>query len=264
MRKGLFSLIVAAACIGASAPVYAQTPVNSVAPVCSITEEISAQCLKEFNDWFKREIKFRKWSDLNFNKLARGGWNWSPQDRKARPVPPEWLESYCQGTFQSDVTSDQICPRYNALKDYDWLSARNHTLLAQLRAQRERPTHSSFKQRIHFDALYTAAEFPSPHIYGAIGIHVGLIPVGRCQINIVPGSMLISRPDNSGGRNWQPAVTVGGGSCALSKFTFPGTRKQGLLHVNVVRVHVMGQTSEAMLLHSGADLTLMGFSFTLR
>jgi len=263
MRPGLLLLAAAAVYLASPHTAQAQTNDRPAAPVCTITNEISAPCLKEFNDWFKAELKYRKWNEANFNKLSRGGWDWSPQSRRMRPIPPAWLVTYCEGTFLSDVTSDQMCARYNALKDYDFLSNRNQTLLTQLRLQKEQPTHTSFKQRIHIDALYTAAEFPSPHIYGAIGVHVGLIPLGRCQLNIVPGSMLMSLPDGKGGRRWQPGITIGGGSCALAKFTFPGTRKQGMLHANVARVHVMGQTSEAMFLH-GSDLTLMGLSITLK
>jgi hypothetical protein len=171
--------------------------------------------------------------------------------------------TYCEGTFLADLTSDQICPRFNALRDYDWVSDRNRAVLAQLRALYEQPAHSSFKQRIHIDTFYTAAQVPSPHVYGAIGIHVGLIPLGRCQLNVTPGSMLLSVPDQVGTRRWEPAVTLGGASCALGRFTFPGTSRHGVLHANVARVHIIGQSSVA-LLPSGADLTLIGLSITLK
>src|SRR4029077_3990734 len=139
-----------------------------------------------------------------------------------RPVAPSWVSDYCAGTFQSDVNSDQICPRYNAVKDYDWLADRNHALLAQLIQKREAPKNTSFKQRIHLDIGYAAAEFPSPHVYGLIGMHVGLVPLGPCEINVLPGTFLLRVPEGAGGSKLQPAVTFGGGGCRLTKFKVPG------------------------------------------
>jgi hypothetical protein len=134
-------------------------------------------------------------------------------------------------------------PRYNAVKVYDWEAERNHLLLAQVIKKKESPTNTSFRQRIHLDVGYTAAEFPSPHVYGLIGMHVGLVPLGPCEVNVLPGSLLLRVPEGNGSK-LQPSVTLGGGGCRLTKFKIPGTNKYGVLHANVAEVHIIGRSSE--------------------
>ncbi len=243
-------------------PASAQAPAGAASvPTCTIGEFISEQCLHEFHEWFKAEVAWRKWIETNRNRVAHGVWT-SVAGRRERPAVPGWLPEYCRGTFEADVTSDRICSRYNALKEYDWVADNNRAVLAQLRIQAERPTHTSFLQRVHIDTFYTAAQFPSPQVYGIVGVHVGLVPLGRCQVNVIPGTMVMTVP-NGRHRQLDVAVNLGGGSCKIGSFTFPGTAQRGQLHLNLARVHIMGQNSEQVLL-GGADLTLVGFSLTLK
>ena len=263
MRLTLLGIVAMLLAAGTPSAARAQeTGAQTATAVCTTTHEISERCLKEFSDWFKAELSYRKWMDLNRNKPAYNTWLGSLKSRKVRPIAPAWLSDYCAGTFQSDITSDQICPRYNAVKDYDWLADRNHALLAQLIQKKEAPTNTSFTQRIHLDVGYMAAEFPSPHVYGLIGVHVGLVPLGPCEINVLPGSMLLRIPDGNGSK-LQPSVTLGGGGCRLTHFKLPGTNRYAVLHANVAEVHLIGQSPEETML-GGSNLTLMGFSITMK
>ena len=108
-----------------------------------------------------------------------------------------------------------------------------------------------------------AAEFPSPHVYGLIGMHVGLVPLGPCEVNVLPGSLLLRVPEGVRGSKLQPSVTLGGGGCRLTKFRLLGTNKYGVLHINVAEVHMIGRSSEETML-GGSNLTLMGFSITMK
>ena len=117
MRLGLFCLLATIIAAGTPRAAFAQEPhPQTAAPVCTITDEISLQCLMEFDHWFKQELDYRKWMDLNRNKPVYSVWSGSLTERKARPIAPSWLSSYCEGTFQADITSDQICPRYTRSK----------------------------------------------------------------------------------------------------------------------------------------------------
>jgi hypothetical protein len=202
--------------------------------------------------------------DLHSNRPSYSLVTGMPQERRVRPVAPSWLSGYCAGTFQSDITSDDICPRFNAVKDYDWVAEHNHLLLAQLIQTKEAPSHTSFKQRIHLDVGYAAAELPSPHIYGLIGVHVGLVPVGPCEVNILPGSMILRvRDQATGNSKLQPSVTLGGGGCRLGKFRIPGMSRQAVLHANLAQVHLVGRNSQETML-GGSNITMMGFSITMK
>jgi hypothetical protein len=257
---GLIALVVAVVIPQAA---FAQHIDSRAAnPVCTPINEITEPCLNSFDDWFKAEVDYRKWMDANRNKPSYNAWWGSLQTRRERPVAPAWVAGYCEGTFQSDITSDQICPRYNAVKDYDWLADRNHALLAQLIQKKESPTNTSFIQRIHLDIGYLSAEFPSPHVYGLIGMHVGLVPVGPCEINVLPGTLLLRVPEGNGSKV-VPSVTLGGGGCRLTKFKFPGTNKFGVLHANIAAVRIISDSSEQNLL-GGSNMTLMGFSITMK
>ena len=263
MRFPIYILTTLAILAGPPRVAGAQKPQPEPSPLTCVAagEVIPDQCLKEFKDWVQAELKYREWAETNRNKFAWSPWG-TVQSRHYRPEPPAWLASYCAGTTQADISSDQICAKYNALKNYDWLGEQNSKILTQLRLQEETPTHTSFRQRIHIDVGYAAAQFPSPHIYGVIGIHVGLVSVGPCEVNIIPGQMLMSVPDAGRGRKLQPAVNLFGGGCRISQFIFPGRRQKIVLHANLARVHILGESGQVAL--GGADLTLMGLSVTFR
>lgn len=267
MRTGSLRLLAVLLLIGgctAKAAFAQDAAPQAAAGTCSITDVMAAECLKAFDTWFQAELRYRKWMDLHRNRPVYGVVTGTPQKRQVRPVAPSWLSGYCAGTFQSDITSDQICPRFNAVKNYDWLAERNSQLLAQLIQKREAPSHTSFKQRVHLDVGYAAAEFPSPHIYGLIGIHVGLVPLGPCEVNVLPGSMLLRVRDQANGSSkLQPSVTLGGGGCRLSKFKIPGMSRQAVLHANLAQIHMVGRSSEETML-GGSNLTMMGFSITMK
>jgi hypothetical protein len=270
MRMGFVRTLVASIALivltGIAAPGSASAQESARPPspgACSITDVISPECLKEFESWFRAELDYRRWMDLHSNRPVFSVVTGMPRARSVRPVAPSWLPGYCAGTFQADIASKYVCPRFNAVKDYDWIGERNHLLLAQLIRDRESPAHTSFKQRIHLDVGYAAAEFPSPHVYGLIGLHVGLVPVGPCEINVLPGSLILRVPDRANNSKLQPSVTLGGGGCRLGKFTIPGFGRQGVLHANLAQVHVIGRSSEEKML-GGSNLTMMGFSITMK
>jgi hypothetical protein len=260
---GFLALIVL---IAAASPraAFAQEPSRpATAGACTITDVISPECLREFNTWFRAELDYRRWMDLHSNRPVFSVVTGMPHARNVRPVAPSWLPGYCAGTFQADIASEHICPRFNAVKNYDWIDERNHLLLAQLIGKRENSAHTSFKQRIHLDVGYAAAEFPSPHVYGLIGVHVGLVPVGPCEVNVLPGSLILRVPDRGNNSKLQPSVTLGGGGCRLGKFTIPGLGRQGVLHANLAQIHLIGRSSEEKML-GGSNLTMMGFSITMK
>jgi hypothetical protein len=89
-------------------------------------------------------------------------------------------------------------------------------------------------------------------------MHVTLPEIARrIQIYLPPGIILLSMPDGNGGREFQPAATVGI-SIKMFAFEFP-KNKEGMAHFNMAKAYVVGRKSPT---NTNESVDLVGLSFT--
>jgi hypothetical protein len=214
---------------------------------------------RELKTWIGDVQNYRKWYERNRNRIARNTNGFITQ-RKERPPVLAWLPAKC------DVLADFVPPPAGVLADgCGWLSyyRSNFTIdptaqqLLQAQKQNEQDPHSSFWKHVHLDAGWTSLDYRA-HTYGLIGVHLTLPELAkRVQIFLPPGFLLVSMPDGRGGREVQPAATIGV-SIKLFRFEFP-QHKQGTAYFNLAKAYVISHASE---MKSNPEVDLVGMSFS--
>ena len=160
------------------------------------------------------------------------------------PTVPGWLPAKCV------LLADFLPPPAGVLSDAcDWLSyywsnftvdpRTQQTLVTQ--KQNERDPRSSFWKQLHLDAGWGSPDYRM-RTFGLVGVHVTLPEIARrVQVFLPPGFLLLSVPDGRGGREFQPAATIGV-SIRMFDFEFPHG-SPGTAHFNVAKAYFISQAA---------------------
>jgi hypothetical protein len=223
-------------------PVY---PVPDLSPLTLFS-------VGEVMAWSADFAAWQHWMD-DWASRTEPGW-FSGRDRRAKPEPPEWLSAVCADLPTDDAWLVDACARLLEWRD-DVATSKFRRDAAQAHTQREHPTRSSWLQHIHLDTLWPiGADFRSS--LGVVGTHATVEIVGRLQIFLAPGFMMLNLP-SSGGRAWAPATDYGV-AYRLGRFTVPGTHTRATAHLNLAKAWVFADVAG----RTNGTVDLAGFSFT--
>jgi hypothetical protein len=221
---------------------------------------LSPQQEREVTKWLAAVEKWQRYDARWRNRPVHDGWA-RIAERKPPPPAPDWLEEYCAsavatGIVRIDERTMNVChvvddPRA-AIR-----SVQAPAQTAQINA--EKPPHSSFLSRIHLDGLWTTTS-SGARFYGIIGSHMSLMDVGRLQVFGPPGVLLLTVPDENGGRR----VTLGytwGLSVRLGDVRLGAPTKNLTLFLNLSKVW-LGSGEGSSPTARGFDI--VGFSLAPR
>jgi hypothetical protein len=214
---------------------------------------------EELKKWTSDVLKYRDWHDRYRNRIARNA-NGIITNRRERPPVLEWLPAKC------DILADfvprptgELSQGCNLLSYYE----SNFTVdpmqqqLLQAQKQNEEDPHSSFWKHVHLDAGWSSMDYRM-HTYGLVGVHMTLPELAkRVQVFLPPGFMLVSLPDGRGGREFQPAATIGV-SIKLFRFDFP-QKRAGTAYFNLAKAYVINRVGPES---SKPQVDLVGLSFS--
>jgi hypothetical protein len=212
-------------------------------------------------DWTKNVKNYLKWYERNRNRIARNYFGFT-SDREQIPPVPEWLPAKCD--LMGDFVPTPRGPLHDGCEllsyyrsDFTIDPTAQQALVTQ--KQNEQDPHSSFWKHVHLDAGWSSLDYRL-HTYGLVGVHVTLPELAkRVQIFLPPGFLLLSVPNGRGGRELQPAATIGV-SIKMFQFEFP-QRKQGTAFFNLAKAYVLNHES-AMRTGGNAAVDLVGLSFS--
>ena len=210
-------------------PSAVSPPLATPVEIVALTPDQEAQ----LTTWFSAMAKWQEYDEKWRNRPVRDGWA-RIVERKPPPDPPAWLTGHCQSIAAARLTGfDAITDQACRLLD-DRRASVDPSLGAAARNAEAPPKHSSFLTRVHLDGLWTTTASGS-RSYGIIGSHVSLVDVGRLQVFGPPGVMLLTVPDEEGGRR----VTLGytwGLSLRLADVRLGAPTKNLTLFLNVTKV----------------------------
>jgi hypothetical protein len=253
MKKALLVLL---ALLGASRA-HAQDA-GDVLIVSDHDIELTAGEHKELKQWTEDVRKYRTWYEHNRNRITHNAFGYSG-DRRQRPAVPEWLPAKCDllGSFDAPPRGElaagcDLLSYY--LSDFTTDPVAQQTVITQ--KQNEQDPHSSFWKHVHLDAGWTSLDYRM-HSYGLVGMHITLPEIAkRVQIFLPPGFLLLSIPDGVGGRELQPAATIGV-SIKMFRFEFP-QGKEGMAYFNLAKAYLISRGSMA----TNPSVDLLGLSFS--
>ena len=214
---------------------------------------------REITRWMDDVRKYRTWSERYRNRISRNIFG-LVGERRSMPSVPTWLPPKCV------MLADFVPPPAGVLSDAcDLLSYYESDFAVDPRAQQallaqkqnEVDPHSSFWKHLHLDAGWGSPDYRM-QTYGLVGVHVTLPEIaGRIQVFLPPGFLLLSVPDGHGGREFQPAATIGV-SIRMFDFEFP-QNKTATAHFNVAKAYFI---SHASTMTGNASVDLVGLSFS--
>jgi hypothetical protein len=232
-----------------------QTGLSKEVPV-TLTS-IEAKELEEFIHDF---LKWKKWEDRWRNTVYKSTWTEHvKKDRKERPVPPTFLYNECNemlpGSNGRVYLACQILESYTQNSGAETIRA----LLEVERIRNESQAKSLFEQRIHLDGLWPIASVDSYKYGGIFGVHLTILNLGRVEIFGAPGVMLMSLPDDAGGRQYQVGIDYG---FSLRLFEVPSlySGKSFVLNANVAMVKLLANIKNIPGVKT--QTTIVGFSLT--
>lgn len=217
---------------------------------------LSADHERELTKWLTEMEKWQQYDEKWRNRPVRDGWA-RIVERKAPPTPPLWLDARCSSLAAAHVL-DLEPSTARGCRLFEDPRVASAARVARPDAEKP-PPHSSFLTRIHLDALATTSQ-TGDRMYGIIGTHVSLVDVGRLQLFGPPGVMMVTVPDENGGRR----VTFGytwGLSVRLVDIRLNAPTKNMTLFVNVSKVW-LGTGGNSARNSRGYDI--VGFSIAPR
>jgi len=232
-------------------PLAGQMIVPSIAlaiePPADQTQRMAAvqQWVREYTEW-------QEWED-HWRGRQEPGW-FGARDRKPKPDPPAWLFGECRELADVEGTHADACRLLIAWRD-DYATAQVRARLLAARTAYEAPTHTTWWNHVHVDALWLGPN--ASMSYGVVGIHVTLKLVGRWQVFVAPGAILLNVP-TSRGRAWQPATDLGL-SYRLIDLALPGSHRQATLHLNLAKAWLLGGSES--FINSSVDLAGLSVTF---
>ena len=199
--------------------------------------------------WVREYSEWKAWEEQWAGRLEPG-W-FGPRARRPQPAPPAWLAAECHVAQAEDAVADGCL----LLAEWQDDASAAHVRARILASRSEDDTRTTWWRSLHIDALWLTPNVPAS--YGVVGIHATLKVVGRWQVFVAPGAMLLNVPTPRGNRDWVPATDLGV-SYRLMDVTLPGNR-QGTLHVNVARAWILG--GSASLVSQSVDLAGLSITF---
>jgi hypothetical protein len=230
-------------------PLVGQILTSPVPPVEPDPADL-ARRMAVLQHWTLEYAEWKAWDERWQGKLEPG-W-FGAKERRQKPDPPEWLAEECRTLADVEGTLADAC-RLLAEWREDYSAAQVRARLLAARNERDEPT--TWWRSVHIDALWLTPNMPAS--YGLVGIHATLKVVGRWQVFVAPGAMLLNVPTPRGTREWVPGTDLGV-SYRLMDVTLPGNR-QGTLHLNVARAWILG--GSATLVNQSVDLAGLSVTF---
>jgi hypothetical protein len=207
---------------------------------------------QELRQWVNDYTTWKKWNEKWGNRVEPGFLGARP--RRLRPDPPVWLPAECPAPADDEPLMVEACELLGEWNDEGSALVRQQTKAARI--QKESPTHTRWWEHVHIDGLWIMTQWGTP-VYGVVGTHATLEIAGRLQVFAAPGVLLLNLPGLDGTREWKPA-TDWGFAYRLFDFTFPASKRQGSVHVNVAKAWVLSGSSNLV----NTSLDLAGFSIT--
>lgn len=205
------------------------------------------------NKWSKWKEQDKQFANRFKPKPLIGG------ERLLRPTPPLWLASFCNNIlFIEETLLLKGCQFF-----FEWgVPVGVEQIKNEIRTKTESleiETKTSWMNLLHFDFGYTTPSMGT-RSYGLVGLHTSLPEIGRVQISIPPGIMVVSIPTTNG---WviSPATTWGVGVRILN-FNFPRTTKSIKLHINFLKIWMFGSNTGSSKLGIKNSMDVVGFSIT--
>jgi hypothetical protein len=224
---------------------------EAAAPAPVTQQSFSSAQLKELNEWMKKDAEYLKWYKTYGNKAKR-------VKMRHRPEPPAWLDAECAALIGGEGVLVNACALLREIQEGDALTKARQAIEDQ-RAQGEQLNKTKWYEKIHLGGGWPIVSDLNQVKYGAIiETHISIVDVGRFEINL-PGLMFLSLP-GSHGRRIIKRATHYGVSLKLNTFTFPGTDKKFLAHLNFSTAKVDGFTGVG----NRDRLALMGLSLTVK
>jgi hypothetical protein len=231
---------------------------DHVAVVSDADLQLTSIEQRELEQWTGDVRNYEKWYQRNRNRISRNIFG-IVTTRRQLPAVPDWLPATC------DLLANFVPPPPGLLPaacdllayyDSDFTQDPAAQQAALTRQQNEQDPHSSFWKHVHLDAAWSSLDYRM-HTYGLVGVHVTLPEIAkRIQVFLPPGFLLLSIPDGHGGRQVQPAATVGV-SIKLFDFEFPQD-KAGTVYFNLAKAYVLNHQASM----GDAAVDLMGLSFS--
>jgi hypothetical protein len=224
-------------------------------PVGPSTPEETQQT-RELQRWMRDFTEWKQWWAEWANR-REPGWFTSSRPRRAKPAPPEWLETRCAGLVEDTELLAHACSLLAEWQEDDLL-ARSRAARGAVIQDQEDPTKTIWWERIHVDMLWPATELRS-HVFGVIGVHTATPIKGRFHVFLTPGVMLLNLPAADGTRVWKVAANYGIGF-QLFDFSLPGNRRASL-HLNFAKSWLVTDTRDLLV---AKNLDFAGFSMTFK
>jgi len=220
--------------------------------------ELTSSEQHELKQWTRAVHNYQTWYEHNRNRVTHNVFGLSGE-RRQPPDVPGWLPLKCDllPSFDSPPRGEladgcNLLSYY--LSDFTTDPVTQQVLVTQ--KQNEQDPHSSFWKHVHLDAGWTSLDYRS-HSYGVVGMHITLPEIAkRVQIFLPPGFLLLSIPDGVGGRELQPAATLGV-SIKMFRFQFP-QGKEGMAYFNVAKAYLISHGS----MSANPSVDLLGLSFS--
>jgi hypothetical protein len=213
-----------------------------------------AQRTAAVQQWMRDYTEWKEWED-HWRGRQEPGW-FGARNRRTRPDPPAWLFDECRELAEIAGTRADACRLLIAWQD-DYATAQIRARLLAARTANEEVTHTTWWNHIHVDALWMAPNAPVG--YGVIGLHATLKVVGRWQMFVAPGAILLNVATPDGTRAWRPATDLGL-SYRLVDVKLPGSHRQGTLHLNLAKAWLLGSAESFV----GSSVDLVGLSMTFK
>ena len=125
------------------------------------------------------------------------------------------------------------------------------------RLEREKPTKSSFLDRLHLDVFGAPPEIggESPLI-GLVGAHITIAEIGRIHLYGPPGVMVALRSADEYADRWRPVTALTWGiSIRVTEFRVRGSDRKTALFLNLTKLWTWGDFS------SGTDFAGISFAW---
>ena len=210
----------------------------------------TAAQMSELKKWMADDADWEKWNNRWANRIAG-------HKRRQRPEPPPWLAGECAQLLGGEGLLVRACAHLKEISE-DFAAARVRQTMTAQRQRHEEPK-SRFIERVHFGGGWPLMQ-TGGFKYGALlESHVSIMNMGRVEVNL-PGIMILSLPDGSGGREVKFGTDVSL-SFRLGDFRVPGIRQAYVLHLNLANAWTDADGAGFGL---ASRASLMGLSVTLK
>jgi hypothetical protein len=233
-------------------PLAGQTVVPPASPATGDPSELARRTALA-QQWARDYTEWKEWQEQWQGRLEPG--LFGTRQRRIKPDPPVWLLDECRDLIEVDGALADPC-RLLAAWQEDYAAAQVRERILTERIAREAPTKTTWWRHVHIDALWLTPGMSAS--YGVVGVHATLKVVGRWQIFVAPGAILVNVPTGERTREWRPATDLGI-SYRLVDLRLPGSQRQGTLHLNFARAWIMGGSQS--FVNSSVDLVGLSLTF---